>query len=300
MTGWVNYWLDRSGLWPFLVQHRSPMTGLLQPPGFGVPTAPQVDIDQGNERRYDYFPTAGPLGQQHCDCVLETGRGGMFAVQYLSFPPWRSYVSLHGDGGNLVGVTSDGFIKGFATSDGSKPGELYYFIGPPGANGWVMGGSDAVLGVPRWIEHVCMIQQSYPGPNNPEGILTPAYTRYTRQYVSVPIWFNGGSPEIDTYDCMISEHYDGADPTVSGSFERFVLARGWGLIRWEAWAKAGMPSPDLDERAPPMAYCWPSAGAAPGYQLMDARLYMNLHVEAGAERFRVIDAGWPRGVILPP
>jgi hypothetical protein len=35
---------------------------------------------------------------------------------------------------------------------------------------------------------------------------------------------------------------------------------------------------------------------------MDARHYMNLHVEdwTAPNRFRVIDAGWPRGVILPP
>jgi len=270
----------------------------------GFPTAPQVDIDQCNERRCDYFPSAGLLGQSHNDCVLETGQGGMFAVQYLSFPPWGSYVPLHGDGGDLVGVTSDGFIRGFATSDGSKPGELYYFVGPSGgsgANGWVMGGSDAVLGGP-WVEHVCKIWESFPGPSNPEGFGSLAYTRYTRQGVSVPVWFNGERPESNIYECMISEHYDGPDPATSGAFERFVLARGWGLIRWEAWAKTGVPSPHLDERAPPMAYCWPTAGATPGYQLLDARHWMNLRLEDGTARkpFRVIDAGWPRGVILPP
>ena len=135
MTGWVNYWLDQTGLWPFLIQYRSSRTGLFQPPDLAAGAAPQVDIDFCNERRCDYYPTTGALGQEHCDCVLETSQGGMFAVQYLSFPPWGSYVDLHGDGGDLVGVTSDGFIKGFATSDGSKPGELYYFVGPDGPEG---------------------------------------------------------------------------------------------------------------------------------------------------------------------
>ena len=301
MTNWVNYWTDTTGLWPFLIQYRSPVTGLFQPPGFGMQATPQVDKDYCNERRCDIYPTAGPLGQSHCDCVLETGKGGMFAVQYLSFPPWGKTVPAHGDGGNLVGINSEGFIRIFATSDGSKPGELYYFVGPPGPNGWVMGGTDAVLGVPRWIEHSCMIQQSFPGPNNPEGVLTPAYTRYTRQFVSVPVWFNGGSREIDNYDCIISEHYDDADPSKSVAFERFVLAYGWGLIRWEAWAKSGTPSPYLDERTPAMAYCYPNEGAAPGFKLMDSRHWMNLHIEdwTAPNRFRVIDAGWPKGVVLP-
>jgi hypothetical protein len=303
MTVWVNYWLDETGLWPFLIQYRSSRTGLFQPPDLAAGAAPQVDIDFCNERRCDYYPKTGALGQEHCDCVLETSQGGMFAVQYESFPPWGSYVASHGDGGNLVGITADGFIKGFATSDGSRPGELYYFIGPEGpAGGWVMGGVDAVPGGP-WVERICRLQQSYPGPNNPQGPgLSLAYTRYIRQFVSVPVWFDGREPESDTYDCMISEHYGGASPAVADEFERFVLARGWGLIRWEFWAKSGVPSPDLEQRTPPMAYCWPEEGAGAGYRLMDARHYLNLHVEDwnAPNRFRVIDAGWPRGVILPP
>jgi hypothetical protein len=302
---WVNYWTDNSGLWPFLIQYRSPVTGLFQPPDLAA-AAPQVDIDFCNERRCDLYPGSA-LGQEHCDCVLETGQGGMFAIQYESFPPWGAYVAANGDGGNLVGITGDGFIKAFATSDGGMPGELYYFIGPDGGNGgWVMGGTDAIIG-DDWIERVCMLQQSYPGPDNPEGGgLSPAYTRYLRAYISVPVTFDSAQPEHDTYECMVSEHYGAEDPATASEFERFVLAKGWGLIRWEYWAKSGTPTANLTDRAPAMDWCWPGyGGAAPGYQLMDARHYMNLHPQFPADpmapnpSFRVVDAGWPGSVVLP-
>jgi hypothetical protein len=83
---WVNYWTDNTGLSPFLIQYRSPRTGLFQPPDLAA-AALQVDTDHLNERRCDLYPDSA-LSQEHCDCVLETGKDGMFAVQYQSFPPW--------------------------------------------------------------------------------------------------------------------------------------------------------------------------------------------------------------------
>lgn len=248
-----------------------------------------------------------PLGSnstQCCDCVIDAVTG-QFAIQFESFPPYWHVGDSPGNGGDLVCLTSDNFIKAFATQDGGHPSGLYYFCGPGEGQpadgrvgGWVIAGPDLA---PTWNSVVCWIDQSFAGPYNPVGALSPSYTRYCLAQLDVPYLVNGGAPGTFPRSSIISEHYSGSDPTTAVEMERTHYSQWLGKTRWELWTLPGVQQidPTLAMRAAPFPFGYPSASPLnPNLVLSDCRSFINWTVGADPT-FTVQRAGWPGGVILP-
>lgn len=280
---YANYFNASPG-WEFLLQGKSGRADLL-------------DIDPIAPRRHDW-PSLGFIrGEVLCDCCMMTQppgpTSGAAALHFFSFNPFGSAIPSRGDGGNICVVTDDGWLKIIATQDGSRPG-LYYFVGGGAPqDGWLLGRADDQLG---WQSTIGQIAQASP-PGNLLNGLGPVYTRWTTSLLDVPMLTAGSSPTTFQAWCLVSEHYNGADPASSVSMERFVFGRYWGLLRWEAWGSGSTPDYVL-ERAPPMALAYPNQDAASNMTLLDARTFTNFFDD---EVFHVWpDAGWPVGVQLPP
>jgi len=288
-------WYGNLALWSYLVQ------------GYSGPQC-AIDVLPIAPRRHDWpSEGSGPRGQECCDCVLMTQppgpTAGAVAIHYESFAPQFGGVGTEGgNGGDLLCVTSDGWIKAFATEDGGRPGQLYYFVGPgfgmagAGPGGWVISAPDITPGA--WKSVVTQIVQSYPGPYKPMGLPSPAYTRYRVEVLDVPRLTAGGNPDTFQSWCLISEHYDTSDPSTANEMERFVFGKYWGKLRWEKWQRGGQTSQGAIDRAPAMSFCYPASGDAAGVMaLTDARTYTNFWSD---EYFRVWpDASWPGEVTLP-
>jgi len=251
------------------------------------------------EERLCDWPNPG--SEQCCDCVV-SAQTGRFAAQFKSFPPYLGPVQDGaGDGGDVLVITDDGYVKIIATQDGGHPGQLYYFVGPgvgqPGdarVGGWLIAGPDLAFG---WNSRVTWLDQSFNGPYNPVGNLTPAYTRYILAPARVPYAVNGVSGGGSERSVIVSEHYTGADPTQSPIMERFIYAQWMGLVRWEFYG-TGQAVPGTFERAIDFPYGYPtSAPLNPSLRLNDCRTWTNWRSDLPRVTTRA--AGWPSGVVLP-
>jgi hypothetical protein len=259
---------------------------------------PLWDTTWERERLSDWPTTTST---EHIDCVLSSRLP--CALQYKTFPPYGNYNSNPGDGGDVLVITDDNWIKAIATSDQSLPGEIYYFVGPglgmPGdgrVGGWVVAGPD--LG-PSWRSAVCWLSQSIDDPYHPIEGLSPSYTRYILANIDVPYLVNGGSRGSSQRSCIVAEHYNGTDPQTALTLERFIYAQYMGLVCWEFWG----PKPEDGSavlRAPGMGFAYPSAPALnPSLRLNDARTWTNWIGNGSDPTFHVQQTGWPPNLIMP-
>jgi hypothetical protein len=277
-VSYQGFW-QGSPLWTYLVRYDG---------------GPLWDTTWENQRLFDW-PTTTDV--ECIDCVLNSQLP--CALQYKSFPPYENFSSNPANGGDILAVTGDNWIKAIATSDGGHPGALYYFVGPGlgmagdgRAGGWVIAGPDLDT---SWQSVVCWISQSFNGPYHPVGGLSPAYTRYILANIDVP--YPGGS---DVRSCIVSEHYNGTDPNTSLTLERFVYAQWMGLVRWESWGS----NPENEQavlRAPAMDFCYPSSRALnSSLQLNDARTWTNWVTNYyDYSTFHVSISGWPPSLVMP-
>jgi hypothetical protein len=81
------------------------------------------------------------------------------------------------------------------------------------------------------------------------GRLSAAYTQYRLEQVSIPFIIDGHQ-QILSLPTIISEHYNGKDPTTAIMLERFYFARYWGKVRWERWNKRRSPRAGLAQEYP--------------------------------------------------
>jgi len=259
---------------------------------------PLWDTTWLNQRLTDW---PGSSSTECIDCVLDSNTGRA-VLQYKSFPPFGSFASDPGNGGDVLGITDGGWIKVIATSDGGHPGQLYYFVGPgagmpadgrPG--GWVIAGPDLAQ---NWNSCISWIAQSFNDPWHPVGQLTPAYTQYTLQFIDVPYLVNGGSQGSSKRWVIVSEHYDHEDPMQATECERFGYAQYMGCFAWEFWATK-INSADAAARAIPCPFFGPGSGTLnPVLRLSDARRWSNW-TRGAVPNFTVKGAGWPVGLVIP-
>ncbi len=218
--------------------------------------------DNLTERHHDY-PT--PLGYEVCDCVMV---GDLVALQTFAFAPWKEYNIANGDGGQLLGY-DDGYIRAYCTRDGGKD-YIQYFVGPNyGGTGWIFFGNDPPTGM--WKEIVCTLAiGKSPIDQLP---LSKAFTRYRLEEIAFP-WVYDGVNGSKLLWCIISEHYDGDNIHTSKVLERSYFAKGFGLIRWEAWGRTeAAPISDLNERYDYVSYSDPPEK---GWYVDDVRTYTNV------------------------
>lgn len=216
--------------------------------------------DMLTARRHDW-PL--PDGWEVSDSVLlPTGR----VLQTFSFRPWGPFNAANGDGGQILEVGADGFVRGLMTRDGGKP-YMQHFVGQGiGGTGWVFFGIDAPTG--QWRELVALLSGE-PSADARPATLSAAFTRYRRE--NVGFLFHPAGWQL--VDCIVSEHYDRETIDASQAMERSYFGRGFGLLRWEAWNRTPETPADLSDRYHPVDY---SEAPGPGWFLEDARTYTNV------------------------
>lgn len=216
--------------------------------------------DMLTERRHDY-PL--PIGWEVSDSVLMDDGA---ALQTFSFAPFGPFSLANGDGGQILRVGRDGFVRASQTRDGGKS-YMQYFVGEGiGGTGWIFFGIDAPTG--SWRELVATLAGSSWAGARPA--LSKAFTRYRMEIIRFDLHPAG----IRWLDTIVSEHYDGATILGSSALERSYFAKGFGLIRWEAWGRTEAPPvTDLAARYQHVTYSDPPAA---GWFLDDVRTYTNV------------------------
>ena len=161
-------------------------------------------------RRHDW-PL--PHGYEISDSLLRPdGR----VVQTFDITPYGQFTPAHGDGGQVVEIGSDGFVRFLITQDGGKPG-LQYFVGQKcGGTGWIVFGNDAPTGTWRGIVATLSGQAVDMCP----GQLNQARTQYRLEQVTFPFAVDGVQIEPRTLPTIISEHYTGGSVATAANVER--------------------------------------------------------------------------------
>jgi hypothetical protein len=124
----------------------------------------------------------------------------------------------------------NGFVRSVATRDGGRP-HMQFFVGD-GGTGWIFFGVDASTG--SWRELVATL-----GESSWSGFKPAEFGRAIMRYRLEPVAFTfavDGVTETRTVRTIISEHYDHDSIPGSAAMERSYFGKGYGLLRWEAWA----------------------------------------------------------------
>lgn len=213
------------------------------------------------ERRHDW-PL--PEGWARSESVM-LDDGSVFQAFSFVRPEHQA-----GNGGQVVKVGADGFVRSVATRDGGKS-HLQYFVGEGvGGTGWIFFGVDAPTG--SWRELVATLAESSWSGFRPAEF-GRAFTRYRLEPVAFTFAVNGAL-EKRTVQTIISEHFDRDSIPGSAAMERSYFGKGYGLLRWEAWGRTiEAPIADLDQRYQWVAYSDPPGD---GWHLDDIRTYTNL------------------------
>lgn len=218
--------------------------------------------DTLTERRHDW-PL--PVGWEASESVLmDDGK------VYQSFDFLRAEHDP-GDGGQILEVGADGFIRGIATRDGGTP-YMQYFVGRANSGtGWIFFGIDAPTG--RWRELVATLAKSNWSDAKPP--LSKAFTRYRLEMIAFPFAIKGTRASV-RLPAVISEHYDGETVANSQAMERSYFAYGYGLVRWEAWTRNHVDAATAEALHSRYHHVDYSEQPAPGWFLADVRTYTNV------------------------
>jgi hypothetical protein len=174
----------------------------------------------------------------------------------------------------------------------SNPGSDQRYLG------WLMFRGDAAPG--QWHDQVTALNKGR-GPNDCPWSFGSAFTRYRLAGMAFPFRIidrNGTVTNVThNLDVVISEHYGGSSIADATHLERFYLAKGLGLVRWERWENpAKSHNANLDQSAARLA----QSGRCPNldmhetadrdWKLVDCRTWTALlHAPAN---WSVDDYGW--------
>jgi hypothetical protein len=188
-------------------------------------------------------------------------------TQVWDITPFGEFNAANGDGGQVASIGGDGYVRFLATQDGGTPW-IQHFVGQNcGGTGWIVFRTDAVSGA--WKSVVARLAIAQISTACPP--LGESYTQWRIEDVRFP-WAFDGVVSNKTLRTIISEHYDGNSIASSHALERSYLAKGYGLVRWEAWGPTPPAIMDLPERCGPIAYSDPPVG---GWYLRDCRTFTN-------------------------
>jgi hypothetical protein len=284
-------------LLPWLVQSACldaagrPVPGLLPVEPACRRQAPQRQADPMPYRRHDWpavqHAAALPQGYQASDAVLGTLMGRPAAIHTFDFGAGegRRFGALdrgRGDGGNAVPLgPGPAFIA--MTEDGG--GGVQWFLSPDcrqgglGWQGWLLAGLQLTE---AWTERVARLRIAPTAQACPTRF-DDSLTRWRRTALDLP-WRDAatGRQAVARVDAILSEHFGGGAIATADHLERFVLARGLGLVRWERWANAALSRNATlardaaafarHQRCPPLPVSDPPA---PGWVMLDCRTWTN-------------------------
>lgn len=284
---------------------------------------PQRADDIAVYRKHDWpnrlDEPATVLGYQASDSVLERRGSRTIVVQTFDFGTggrtFGTFDARQGDGGQVL--LSIGDWASFAmTEDGG--GGVQWFLGeacqssvnqssvnqsPVDADarflGWLVFRSD--VGATEWQSIVAQLNIAAT-PTACPSRFNAAFTRFRQESIALPFRIVDSPSRVRTslfpLDVIVSEHYGGHDIRTADHLERFYLANGLGLVRWERWANGNLRQPpDVIEssrmlgataRCPSVARQGPTA---PGWLLVDCRTWTTMVRQVSP--WRVRDYAWP-------
>jgi len=228
------------------------------------------------------------------DNVLDPSSGAVIST--FKTAPFDGPFNPPDDGGDVyLSVTNIPRIGNAAIAVKTQTGSLnaIYFVGYTcGYTGWLLFLRNPPMFGQGWGSAVAELGQSdMPRTSCNAKNLSPAYTRYRLENVSMPFLINNVQTTLVT-PTVISEHYNGATIFGSTQLERFYFAQGWGKLRWEYWSTSP-PTRDLTGECPTV----PTWGVAPsfwGVQLSDCRTWTNIIPDtSGWSVFSNYQWGWP-------
>jgi hypothetical protein len=200
-----------------------------------------------------------PQGYQRSISYAAQDRNGRkMAVQIFDFGGgdrrFGAFDAGRGDGGQVAVITS-GAAHVSMTEDGT--GGVQWFTGSSCRgetdairSGWLLFSQNRGT---SWQSSVAALRTTRTSAECPTAF-DASYTRWREVQIDWPVLFDGvrdpARPELPQVATIISEHFGGAQAAQADHMERFYLADGIGLIRWERWEQAGRSQrPELAERA---------------------------------------------------
>jgi len=194
------------------------------------------------------------LGYQASDSVIQRRAGRPMIVQTFDFGTdgrqFGRFDDGRGDGGQVMLLVGD-WASFPMTEDGG--GGVQWFVGEgcrtsraPDArfSSWLVFRNDAKAG--EWGSTIARLNIAA----NPEACplrFNTAYTRYRLDRVQLPFRVIDLAPVVVNIsrrlDVVVSEHFGGDDIRSADHLERFFLAKGLGLVRWERWANGNVTQP---------------------------------------------------------
>jgi hypothetical protein len=232
-----------------------------------------------------------PQGYQRSNSYIVRDRSGRWlAVQTFDFGGGDRRFGVfdggRGDGGQVAAI-SGGAAHVTMTEDGS--GGVQWFTGSAcrgemeaTRSGWLLFSQRREA---SWRESVASLRITRTSAECPTTF-DRSFTRWREMQIDWPVLFNGrrdeARPALTQLATIISEHFGGQSDSGAGHMERFYLAAGAGLVRWERWEQAGVSKrPQIDQRAERLTgsgRCPEIDGsAAPGdsWRRIDCRMWTN-------------------------
>jgi hypothetical protein len=249
------------------------------------------------------------LGYQASDSVLERRGSRTIVVQTFDFGTdgrtFGTFDGERGDGGQVLLFVGD-WASFAMTEDGG--GGIQWFLGEtcrashdPDARflSWLVFRRDIKAG--PWQSVVAKLNIAAT-PTACPSRFNAAFTRFRLASIELPFRIVSGPsharPASVALEVIVSEHYGGHDILTADHLERFYLAKGLGLVRWERWANGNVRQPSAAAAASRLLAATsrcpdvPQYGApGEGWLLVDCRTWTTLVRQATP--WTVRDYTWP-------
>jgi len=258
-------------------------------------------------RRHDWpareHAARQPQGYQAQDSVIGTLRGVPAVIQGFDFGGdatrrFGVFDAGRGDGGQAIAIepgiafiamTEDagGSVQWFRSPDCARGGR--------GWEGWLLAESPVAE---AWRERVVRLRIG-PTPDACPRRFDESLTRWRAARIALP-WREAATGAVATVpaDVIVSEHFGGGSLARADHLERFFLARGLGLVRWERWEnfltsrvanRVEMAEMiERQQRCPAMEF---STAPAEGWRMIDCRTWTNMVRATADAPLRALD--WP-------
>lgn len=191
------------------------------------------------------------LGYQASDSVVQRRDSRTLVVQTFDFGTdgrvFGRFDGGLGDGGQVALLVGDA-VSFPMTEDGG--GGIQWFLGEACRissrvdekfRSWLVFRSD--IKHAGWRGVVARLEIASSSESCPRRF-NDAFTRYRLDDVEFPFRIVDAALAVDNIrrrlNVVVSEHYGGSEINSSDHLERFFLAQGLGLVRWERWANANI------------------------------------------------------------